>query len=117
MGDISFNLIDEVWIPCLMISGDRKIMGLRDVLCQAHCIEAFDLQSPLEEAVLYRLLLALVHRVVDGPRNAGEWKLLYTADSLDQTKVATYLKLWHHRFDLFSKGSTVFSDDRPSGAG
>jgi len=103
MGDISFNLIDEAWIPCLMMTDEKKILGLRDVLCQAHQITGFDLQNPLEEAVLYRLLLALVHRVVDGPRNAGEWKSLYTADSLDQTIVTEYLNSWHHRFDLFSK--------------
>lgn len=108
MADVSFNLIDEAWIPCIMITGERMSLGLKDVLCRSHHIEGFDLQNPLEEAALYRLLLALVHRVVDGPKNTGEWKDLYAADAFDQTKVAAYLGKWHHRFDLFSTEAPFF---------
>lgn len=106
MGDFSFNLVDEAWIPCLMMTGERQTVGLREVLSQAHQIEGFDLQSPLEEAALYRLLLALVHRVVDGPKNSSQWRDLYLAGVLDQGKIDHYLNTWHHRFDLFS-------DERP----
>ena len=108
MSDYSFNLIDEAWIPCILATGQNKIMGLRELLNKAHCIEGFDLQNPLEEAALYRLLLALVHRVVDGPRNSKEWKALYLADSLDQEKIMNYFDKWYDRFDLFSQDSPFF---------
>lgn len=108
MGDISFNLINEPWIPCHMVTGERQTLGLREVLYRSHDIEGLDLQNPLEEAALYRLLLALVHRIVDGPKNAGEWKALYTAEALDWAKVTTYLEKWQHRFDLFSTAAPFF---------
>ena len=108
MGDFSFNLIDEAWIPCILSSGQQKTMGLKELLCNAHFIEAFDLQNPLEEASLYRFLLALVHRVVNGPRNSKEWKALYLANSFDQKKVTNYLDKWYDRFDLFSQKTPFF---------
>ncbi|MFA6011095.1 MAG: type I-E CRISPR-associated protein Cse1/CasA [Desulfobacteraceae bacterium] len=103
MGVFSFNLIDEPWIPCVMRSGDYKEMGLKELLLKAPDISGFDFQNPLEEAALYRMLLALVHRIVDGPKDMAEWKDLYQSEGFNRSKVTAYLDKWHSRFDLFSE--------------
>ncbi|MBU1168600.1 MAG: type I-E CRISPR-associated protein Cse1/CasA [Proteobacteria bacterium] len=103
MGEFSFNLIDEPWIPCVIQSGEYKEMGLKELLLSAHDISGFDLQNPLEEAALYRMLLALVHRIVDGPKDTMAWKELYQSEEFKESKVIEYFEKWHSRFDLFSE--------------
>lgn len=103
MGEFSFNLIDEPWIPCVMQSGDYKELGLKELLLNAPDISGFDFQNPLEEAALNRMLLALVHRIVDGPKDTTEWKNLYQSEGFNKSNVTAYFEKWHSRFDLFSK--------------
>ena len=64
---ISFNLIDEPWIPCIL-DGTRVELGLRDVLAQAQQLREIRGDSPLETASLHRLLLAVLHRIF-GPKS------------------------------------------------
>jgi len=108
METFSFNLIDEPWIPCVMSSGDVWKLGLGELFLKAGQIRGFDFMNPLEEASLYRFLLALAHRVVDGPRNTGQWKALYEAKGFDSGQVKSYLDQWHGRFDLFSSQYPFF---------
>lgn len=108
METFSFNLIDEPWIPCVISSGKAREMGLRELFLNADQIRGFDLLNPLEEASLYRLLLALSHRIVDGPKDTRQWKSLYQARGFDEGQVTSYLDQWHERFDLFSPRAPFF---------
>ncbi len=99
--NIHFNLIDEPWLPCTRLDGSRVELGLYDTLAQAHRLHALHGETPLETAASYRLLLAVLHRVVDGPRSVKEWSKLWEAGRWDETALHAYLDRWRDRFDLF----------------
>lgn len=97
----SFNLVDEPWLPCELPGGRRTELGLRAALTKAHEIGAIVDSSPLVTVCVHRLLLAIVHRVVDGPRNAEAWSETFAKGRLDEPRINAYLDAWQERFDLF----------------
>lgn len=98
----SFCLISEPWIPCLKPAGEVQELGLQETLCRAHEISEVSDPSPPVTASLYRLLLAVLHRVF-GPRNSGEWKRLWEAGEFGRGQLDEYFSQWRHRFDLFDE--------------
>ena len=102
MSVFSYNLVDEPWIPCVLLSGEPISMGFKELFLRAHELRGFDIENPLAEASLIRVILAVAHRVVDGPREDKEWRALYLAGSFPQEQVEAYFAKWRHRFDLFS---------------
>jgi CRISPR system Cascade subunit CasA len=107
MGALSFNLVDEPWISCTDLAGKHLTFGIRDLLLQAHELRSIDHQNPLAEAALLRVLLAVIHRAVNGPRNGREWKDLYQAGKFDR-RIPAYLDKWRQRFDLFSTDAPFY---------
>lgn len=97
-----FNLIDEPWIPC-MRSADAPptLLNLREVFAQAPQLWQIADPSPVVTISLYRLLLAILHRSLRGPRNAAEWARIYERGSWDTDAIHGYLTTWRARFDLF----------------
>jgi CRISPR system Cascade subunit CasA len=96
-----FNLIDEPWIPCLFADRSARDVSLFESLTRAHEIrEVYD-PSPLVTAALHRLILAVLHRVVDGPRTRDAWAVLWARGNWDEAAVRAYLERWRARFDLF----------------
>lgn len=110
----SFNLIDQPWIPCLRTRGAMEDMSLRETLIQAHELSAVQGDSPLETAALYRLLLAILHSALRGPRSRAEWADLWQAGKWDVDLLDLYFNQWHHRFDLFDPQRPFYQaeDDR-----
>ena len=98
----TFNLITEHWIPCIRTDGVRIELSLRETLAQAHTLREIRGDTPLETAALYRLLLAVLHRVF-GPKNATEWRKLWQrcTQGFDMAALDVYLQQWQHKFDLF----------------
>ncbi len=111
----SFNLIDEPWIPCLGRDGAPVRMGLRDTLGKAHTLHELSGESPLVTAALYRLLLAVLHRVF-GPDGYDAWYDLWRSGYFDEARVTNYLDKWRHRFDLFDASYPFYqaADERVS---
>jgi len=101
MSELSFNLADKPWITCADDSSTR-LMGIRDLLVQAHELREIRHQNPLTVAALLRVLLAAVHRIVGGPRNHPEWIALYKTGRFPQEKIDAYFDIWQPKFDLFS---------------
>jgi CRISPR system Cascade subunit CasA len=97
----SFNLVDRNWIPCVLPNGTLREFSLRDVLTRAHELRSAQGDTPLETAALYRLLLAVLHSTLRGPRNLSEWAGLWNRGWWDPGLVNGYLDKWHDRFDLF----------------
>lgn len=97
-----FDLRDEPWIPVVDRSGHRLEASIREVLCRAHELVAISDASPLVEVALFRLLLAVVHRAVDGPRTPDTWQALWSAGRLDEGSIDRYLGGVGDRFDLFA---------------
>jgi CRISPR system Cascade subunit CasA len=97
---MTFDLIDEPWITCTGADGGRIGLGLRDTLAQAHMLREVSGESPLVTAALYRLLLAVLHRVF-GPDGYDAWHALWSPGHFDTARIAAYLEQWRGRFDLF----------------
>ncbi|MFH0872521.1 MAG: type I-E CRISPR-associated protein Cse1/CasA [bacterium] len=107
MVEFSFNLAEEPWIPCTDCEGVGRLLSLRDLFSQAHKLRGISPQSPLTEAAFFRVLLAVVHRAVSGPRDRNEWKELYKRALFDD-RIPKYLEKWRHRFDLFSPDTPFY---------
>lgn len=101
---MEFNLINEPWIPCFD-GEETNELSLLESLSNAHELKAISDPSPLVTVSLYRLLLAVLHRVF-GPASEEEWASLWKTGMFNRTNLGEYLSRWTNRFDLFD-------DDRP----
>lgn len=108
----SYNLIEEKWIPCVTFDGSVHELGLRDALVQAHNYRELGGDSPLVTASLYRLLLAVLHRLF-GPEDRDAWRALWAQGRWDAAKIDAYLDKWRHRFDLFDAERPFYQADDP----
>ncbi|HEY3488637.1 MAG TPA: type I-E CRISPR-associated protein Cse1/CasA [Candidatus Deferrimicrobiaceae bacterium] len=95
-----FNLIDEKWIPVCFRDGRREELGIRDVLLHADEIAGIEDGSPLVVASLYRFLLAVLYRALEGPTDIDEAKDLFN-NGFPAEKITAYLEKWSDRFWLF----------------
>jgi CRISPR system Cascade subunit CasA len=99
----SFNLIDQPWIPCASLNGRMEELSLSEILARAHELRAVQGDSPLETASIYRLLLAVIHSALRGPKTKKDWAALWDAKCFDMSRFDSYFKKWHSRFDLLDK--------------
>lgn len=98
----SFNLIDQPWIPCIPHTGNGPVLlGLRDTLVHAHEHRELLDNSPLVTVALHRLLLAIIHRTLHGPRTTAEWQALREQGRFDVQRISDYLESCRSRLDLF----------------
>ena len=107
MKEPSFNVLDEPWIPCMDLQGNYRNFGIRDLLAAAHELRAIRFQNPLSDVAVLRVLLAVIHRAINGPRNGAEWKNMYSEGRFGE-QISGYLDRWHHRFDLFSNDKPFY---------
>ncbi len=98
----TFNLIDEPWIPCTVLDGTQRCLGLREVLTQAQDVGELGGDSPLEVAALHRLLLAVLHRNFD-IGDEQQWAVLWECEAFDPGVIDDYFEKWRGRFDLFDE--------------
>lgn len=111
--NLSFNLLDSPWVPCIDDEGRAVDLSLRDALVQAHKMRELYGESPLVTAALSRLLLAILHRVF-GPADWKAWGELWRAGQWDAAKLDAYFEQWRHSFDLFDSQYPFYqaSDER-----
>ncbi len=107
MESFSFDLIYEPWISYTDLKGDYSSVGINDVLMRAHEIRSIEHQNPLTEVAFFRVLLAVIHRAVNGPRTSNEWKRMYQAGKFD-ARIQEYLEKWRQRLDLFSPSEPFY---------
>lgn len=98
----TFDLIDEPWIPCVMVGGSERTFGLREVLREAPSIREIVDPSPLATVALHRLLLAILHRNF-GPDSSAAWAAIWAAGHWDDGALDAYFARWRNRFDLFDE--------------
>lgn len=115
-----FNLIDEPWIPCVLRDGQRREVGIQEALVEAGRYAEVRDASPLVTAALHRLLLAILHRALDGPRTIEAWTRVWMGARFPEERIGGYLNKWRARFDLFDHehpfyqvGGFELSDARP----
>jgi len=95
-----FHLLEEPWVPCVEKDGKRGEFSLAESLLRAHEFVDIDDDSPLVKAALYRLHLAVLHRVF-GPRDPAAWGELWRARRFAEEPLRRYWEKWWNRFDLF----------------
>jgi CRISPR system Cascade subunit CasA len=117
MSDVTFDLLNEPWIPCRGADGRQRTLGLVATLEQAHeFAEVFD-ESPIVTAALHRLLLALLHASLDGPTRQ-QWLDLWNQGRFDPDVLHRYLDqpVGEHRirdrFDLFHPTHPFFQSTK-----
>jgi CRISPR system Cascade subunit CasA len=97
---VSFDLVDEPWLPCLMTGGGTRELGLRQVLLDAHLVRELSLDVPTQFSPVLRLLLAISHRAVrqpgtsGGPRSTDAWEHLWALGALPGDPISRYLDLF-----------------------
>ncbi|WP_243092889.1 type I-E CRISPR-associated protein Cse1/CasA [Thermus hydrothermalis] len=102
-----FNLLEEPWIPVLE-GGQVREVSLREALLQAHRITRIETASPLEEAALHRLLLAILHRALPPVKDALDGADLLDRGAFDHGALEAYLDQYHGRFWLFHPQAPFF---------
>jgi len=103
MGRFSYDLLQEPWINAVNQKGSVIQLGLFDILDRAHTLRGLDEQNPLIEAAIMRILLALTHRIVQGPATPKEWRVMYAKGRFESSEVEGYFTRWEERFDLFDR--------------
>jgi CRISPR system Cascade subunit CasA len=99
VGLAKFNLLEEPWIPVLE-GGQVREVSLREALFNASSIERIETPSPLEEAALHRLLLAILYRA-QPPRDLDDALELLEKGEFDRGQLDAYLNTYQDRFFLF----------------
>jgi len=103
-----FNLLDEPWIPCSDLQGEQQLLGIRNILIRAHEFKEIRDNSPLVTASIHRLLLAVLHRALDGPQDRKHWLGLWGRGQWDATTLTAYFERWRERFFLIHPQDPFF---------
>lgn len=98
---MAYSLLTECWIPVRPRGGGPvRFVGLRELLLHADQFERIDDPSPLVTVSIYRLALAVVHRALNGPKDAAQaaqwYKVGFPIEMLED-----YFRRYQDRFDLF----------------
>lgn len=106
----SFNLADELWIPCEFIDGSRRELSIREVLKQAHGIRALYGELSQMEIALIRMLLAILsrahfadlHQYPADDARIGYWLDYFQQGHFDEELIDDYCDYVGEGFDLLS---------------
>ncbi|MFY1702205.1 type I-E CRISPR-associated protein Cse1/CasA [Micromonospora sp. WMMA1923] len=96
----SFSLVSQPWIPVLDLDGRRRPVSLTELFAQASELRAVAGDLPTQTAAILRLLLAILHRAVDGPEDENAWRDLWRRSDLPTAEITAYLDEFRERFDL-----------------
>lgn len=105
-----FNLLYEPWILALDAAGQEQPVSILDALEQAPRLAAIGGEVPTQAFAVTRLLLAFLHRALDGPDDQAAWQQLWDAEDreLPMDEIRCYAGRVRHRFDLFDTTAPFF---------
>ncbi|KOG31856.1 MULTISPECIES: type I-E CRISPR-associated protein Cse1/CasA [Streptomyces] len=106
-GPLSFDLTDRPWIRVLQRDGQEDELSLREVFARAAGIRRIAGDLPTQEFALTRLLLALAHDALDGPKDIEHWARLWN-DKDCFAPVGDYLDFHRGSFDLLDAQAPFF---------
>jgi hypothetical protein len=99
---MNYNIIDQPFLPVLMLDGTRKEIGLLEAFTEAHNIQDIEGENPIIIASLNRLLIA-VGFAICRPKNSAEVNQIRQQGKFQKQDVKNYFSRWHNRFDLYDK--------------
>ena len=98
----SFDLIASPWILVRGLDGQVEERSILDALRLAHSTADIVGEIPTQSFAITRMLLAILHRSVEGPRSLDHWAQLWARPHLDMKPIEAYLSSHEGRFDLLS---------------
>ncbi|MFJ9590703.1 type I-E CRISPR-associated protein Cse1/CasA [Streptomyces acidicola] len=104
---MSFDLTERPWIGVLDRDGTQQERSLREVFAQAGEFRWIVGDVPTQEFALVRLLLAIAHDALGGPRGADEWGAWWEDEDCF-APVSAYLDAHRERFDLLHPVAPFF---------
>lgn len=104
----SFNLLDEPWIVVLAEDGRERAVSILELFERAPRLSVIGGEVATQAFAITRLLLAFLHRALDGPANQDEWAQLWRQPELPMTRIAGYAARVRNRFDLFDARAPFF---------
>lgn len=102
---MSFNLLRDPWIPVLGSDGPAMV-GIVEALTNAPTLRGLACGNVMEKVSITRLLLAWLHRSLQGPADVDAWLDIHRAGHFDAAAIERYASEWEHRFEL--TGETPF---------
>ncbi|MFE1824019.1 type I-E CRISPR-associated protein Cse1/CasA [Streptomyces anulatus] len=106
-GPLSFDLTGRPWIGVLRCDGVQEEMSLRTVFAEAGRVRRLVGDLPTQEFALLRLLLAVAHDALDGPRDIDHWADLWDDEGCF-APVDAYLAEHRDRLDLLDAQAPFF---------
>lgn len=103
----SFNLIDQPWIPVMTPDFQIREVSLIELFQTWETLREIQADNPPTTLAIYRLLLAILHRAHQGPRNEDHWEEIFEDNGQG---VITYLNQWRDRFDLLHADHPFMQD-------
>jgi CRISPR system Cascade subunit CasA len=105
---LSFNLIDRPWVRVRQLDGHVTGLSIMDAFAGAHRIAGVVGDVPTQTFAITRLLLAILHSAIDGPRDLEHWDELWAQHTLPIEHIGGYLDAHRGRFDLFDPHQPFF---------
>ncbi|WP_328732788.1 type I-E CRISPR-associated protein Cse1/CasA [Streptomyces caniferus] len=102
---MEFNLVDDDWLPVVFADGSTGEVSLREALLRAAEVRSLALDSPSQVPPVMRLLLAVVHRALNGPTGEQQWSSWWEAGVFDAAAIDAYLNEHRARFRLFDESA------------
>lgn len=111
-----FNLLRDPWLDCAMGDGGIRTLGLMDVLDKSHEISYLNVDDPMQDAPLFRTLLAFLYAALD-PVTMDEWKQIWNMGRMPTDKLEEYADRHVEEFWLHSpsKGYCQTPSAEPAG--
>jgi CRISPR system Cascade subunit CasA len=106
--DTGFNLLDEPWIVALAPDSGEVELSILDVFEHAPEVITIGGEVPTQGFAIARLLLAFLHRALDGPEDQEEWAELWSTPGLPMEQIRAYADRVRGRFDLFEAEAPFF---------
>ena len=104
----SFPLDDRPWIVVLDRTGQSRLVSLRQLFAEAGDLRSVVGDLPTQTFAIVRLLLAVLHRAVDGPANGRAWLALWRSPTLPTADVDAYLDEYRERLDLLHPATPFY---------
>lgn len=103
-----FDLLDEPWIVALAPDGRERELSILGVFERAPGLSMIGGEVSTQAFAITRLLLAFLHRAIDGPEDQHAWGELWEQPALPMTEIREYAERVRHRFDLFHPETPFF---------
>lgn len=106
--ELTFDLVNRPWILVHQVDGQVDEISLLDLFVRAQDLRSVLGEIPTQSFAIVRLLLAILHRAVEGPRDSEHWAELWHKPSLPVADVSAYLDRFRSRFDLLSQRTPFY---------